>query len=85
MGRRSSEIVSGPHLFQNSQEDVATDGIKEIPGGGSAARNEAPVAGMVQSPQIYAVARIEAWSELWRWSSYWDYWLAETGKVKIGN
>jgi REP element-mobilizing transposase RayT len=23
--------------------------------------------------------------ELWRWSSYRDYWLGETGKVKIGN
>jgi putative transposase len=22
--------------------------------------------------------------ELWRWSSYRDYWLGETGKVKIG-
>jgi putative transposase len=23
--------------------------------------------------------------ELWRWSSYRDYWLGETGRVKIGN
>ena len=23
--------------------------------------------------------------ELWRWSSYRDYWLGERGKVKIGN
>ena len=23
--------------------------------------------------------------ELWRWSSFRDYWLGETGKVKIGN
>jgi putative transposase len=23
--------------------------------------------------------------ELWRWSSYRDYWLGEKGKVKIGN
>src|SRR5262249_22971993 len=23
--------------------------------------------------------------ELWKWSSYRDYWLGETGKVKIGN
>src|SRR5215471_14638968 len=23
--------------------------------------------------------------ELWRWSSFCDYWLGETGKVKIGN
>lgn len=29
--------------------------------------------GLVQSP------------ELWRWSSYRDYFLGETGKVKIGN
>src|SRR5215813_8469451 len=29
--------------------------------------------GLVESP------------ELWRWSSYRDYWLGETGKVKIGN
>ena len=29
--------------------------------------------GLVESP------------ELWRWSSYRDYWLGERGKVKIGN
>ncbi len=23
--------------------------------------------------------------ELWRWSSFRDYWLGETGKMKIGN
>jgi putative transposase len=29
--------------------------------------------GLVESP------------ELWRWSSFRDYWLGETGKVKIGS